>query len=211
MRASPLQLYAVVPAEAGAGLRGAAPRGVRAVDAGPVMALAGAARGSHDKERAALRHDRVVRAALGACGAVVPFRHGVVLPDLPSLRAVLVVNQAALEDALRRVRGKVEMGLRALLRGPEAAAQLAALRAGLALLLCDDWQERIEETAQGSLLRGSYLIGRGDEEPFFAAVAALRAALPEVPLLGAGPFAPYSFCRLQLRGLAHGPGAERAA
>ena len=39
----------------------------------------------------------------------------------------------------------------------------------------------------------------------------LRAALPGVPLLGAGPFAPYSFCRLQLRGLAQGPGAERAA
>lgn len=70
------------------------------------------------------RHHAVVTAALGS--AMLPLRFGTWQPDPASLAALIRDSSPELAAGLRRVAGRVELGIRIVGSGPEAEPQEAA-------------------------------------------------------------------------------------
>lgn len=233
IRPRSLAVYAVVPADEAQAL-GSRRRGVRVVAHGPLAAVAGdvppgrevlsqrrprqevARDATRRRLRAAGRHHRVVLAALDACSSVVPFRHGVDLPTEADVRAVLEINAALLAEHVDRFRGRVEMGLRARIAGPDGHVDAGgggperlsdrALRLlfglGRVRALAAGAAARREQTLPGvrrTDFVGCYLILRDDVDRFWAVLDEIRLLIPRLPLLGSGPWAPYSFCDFVLR------------
>jgi hypothetical protein len=196
-----IRLYAVVPAsEAYALCR--ATRGVELVVSGPLAALVGRP-GTETESRAVLRHDCIVGRALEACSSVVPFRLGVELQSEAELHQVLEANEEALSGRLARFRDRVEMGLKAKLATqpdggppelPPGLERVRALARG-----SEDRRERLERTPNAPLFEGCYLISRQTIDVFWSALEAFRRVLPDLPVLGSGPWAAYSFCDDALR------------
>lgn len=202
MRGAPRRLvcvYAVVPAgEADGACRPT--RGLGCVAHATVAALVGGPAG--ESASAALRHDCVIGRAVEACSSVVPFRLGVEL-ESRALGEFLATNLQTLVSRLARFRGRLEMGLKVKLveRSPGA---LLSMPLGLECFHAltpqeEDRREGLRQTPAGPVFEGCYLVSRQDVEPFWAAVETLRAVLTDVPVLGTGPWAPYSFCDFALR------------
>jgi hypothetical protein len=150
-------------------------------------------------------HERVVE-ALMARGAVLPMRFGTRFPDAGRVRAALADRREALADALVRVRGRVELAVRALQPVPEIAAgsgreylhakligerSTVALHEPLAALAvaARRWPKR----APGELLRAAYLVEQPAVGRFRGAVERLQREHPEAALLCTGPWPAYSF------------------
>lgn len=151
---------------------------------------------------AVLRHDRVVCAAHQRCSAVVPFRFGVTVADTRAAEGLLRDNEALLSRALTRLRDRVEVGVKLRPLGAALPSGLEGIR--LLTPLSGQRMEQRTQDARGPLFSASYLILRVDLPRFWAALEALRPQLAGQPLIGTGPFAPYSFCTLTL-----GPGGAR--
>ena len=60
-----------------------------------------------------VEHDQLVARLMQACSSVVPFRYGTVLPDTDAVRAELSVRRQGFYALLDRLRGRVELALRA--------------------------------------------------------------------------------------------------
>jgi hypothetical protein len=147
---------------------------------------------------ALLAHERVVE-ALMAQRAVLPLRFGSRLPDTGALQAVLVERRLVLLDALDRVRGRVELAVRAMqpaaavptaakLTGERSAAELHEPLAALAVAA-----RRSPKPAPGELLRAAYLVEQPAVGRFRGAVERLQRGHPETALLCTGPWPAYSF------------------
>jgi Gas vesicle synthesis protein GvpL/GvpF len=172
-------------------------------------------------EAALWRHERVTE-ALMADRAVLPVRFGTTVADEQALAAMLAERHAEFRAALDRVRGRVEIGVRALWTppgpGPEPgqapgeAAEQGPGRAYLRARLDERTRaERLADALHGALapraaaarrrvlvtprmlLSAAYLIERDDVEDFLAAVDAVAAEHPEVDLLCTGPWPAHSF------------------
>ncbi|HYU32485.1 MAG TPA: GvpL/GvpF family gas vesicle protein [Thermoanaerobaculia bacterium] len=198
-RPHPTRLYAVVPAEEGSTLK--ARRRFSILTCGPAAALFGHSPDHADPARAALQHDRIVASALESCSSVIPFRLGTDFASATELHAVVSRNAGQLAEQLGRFRGRVEMGLKV---GLAAADQPFCLPAGLDRVRAlapqpADRCERLGRSRQGKVFAGCYLISRPAIEDFWRAVEAIRSSSPGLPLLGSGPWAPYSFCDAPLR------------
>ena len=209
----PIRLLAVVAADEAQALRAPGSR-LRLVVCGPVAAVVADPGAANEPEpRAALRHDRVVGRALAACSSVVPFRLGVELPSGAELHHVLEENRVGLLGQLARFRGRVEMGLKAKLaaRAPDASDEPARLPPGLERVRAlaphgEDRRERrrraprqVTGQVPGEIFAGCYLIPRPAIHAFWSALAAMRRTRSDLPLLGSGPWAAYSFCDFSLR------------
>jgi Gas vesicle synthesis protein GvpL/GvpF len=203
----PLCLYAVVPGDEAPVL--AARRRFSVLACGGTAALFGRSAGGLDPARAAVRHDRIVRLALANCSSVVPFRLGTELASTDELRAVVQLNAADLAEQLARFRGRVEMGLKvrlAAVAGEEALRWPAGLDRVRALAPeASGRRERFGQSPQGKYFEGCYLIERSAVDEFWQAVEGIRDLAPGLPLLGSGPWAPYSFCDAPLRRAAGEP------
>jgi hypothetical protein len=188
-----IRLYAVIPAGEVSAVR--ARRGVSHLTAGRVAALFGPPLKRVDPTRAALWHDRVVGSALTSCSAIVPFRLGTDFASVTELRKVLRLNSRQLAEQLARFRGRVEMGLKVRLLPPLSGPQLW-LPSGLDRVraLAQEPADRCERLRDGNIFEGCYLISRQAIDDFWRAVEAMRCHAPEQPVLGSGPWAPYSFC-----------------
>lgn len=191
-------LYAVVPAGEADGVC-AGTRGIRSVVCGPVAALVG--KPGNQPARAALRHGRVVGKAVEACSSVVPFRLGVELQS-EAVQEVLQMNMELLAGHLARFHGRVEMGLKAKLavqvanepmRLPFDLERVRALAP-----MNQDRREALRRAPAGQVFEGCYLIARQAVDAYWLAVEGIRCVLPDLPLLGSGPWAAYSFCDLVL-------------
>jgi hypothetical protein len=191
-----IRLYAVVPAEEVSALK--ARRSFSILSCGPAAALYGHPPDHGDRVRAAFWHDRVVGLAVESCSAVVPFRLGMDFGSEAELRATVRCNASQLAEQLGRFRGRVEMGLKVRIPAPTTdqplrlPSGLDRVRA-LAPQPADRW-ERLGRSPQGSIFEGCYLVSRRAIEDFWQAVEGIRRSAPELPLLGSGPWAPYSFC-----------------
>jgi hypothetical protein len=208
---STLHLFAVIPAEEALKLPSRQSFSVFA--SGPAAALFASPRpgdsGGRPGDTAvrdALRHDRIVGLALANCSSVVPFRAGLELVSTAELAAFLRLNARPLGDQLKRFRGRVEMGLKVRLKDP-AADPSSLLPCGLDRVRelapgpADRW-ERLglarQPGAPGKIFNASYLISRHAVDDFWRAVDGVRRSAPELPLLGSGPWAAYSFCDVPL-------------
>jgi hypothetical protein len=162
-------------------------------------------------------HERVVE-RLMLDRAVLPMRFGSKVPDDESLREVLAYRQESFAAALDRVRGRVELGVRAMHReppdppsvtAPPTAASgreylLGKLRDGhraehAAALLHEPLSalaaDARRQTTRGpdEVLRASYLVERTLLPRFRTEVERLQRTHPEVAVLCTGPWPPYSF------------------
>jgi hypothetical protein len=166
-------------------------------------------------------HERVVE-QLMADRAVLPMRFGTTQPDEAALRSALLERHDELCSALARVRGRVELAVRAVAARevPEAdkasghessasgdvpaadasgrdwlASRLAARRLADAVhepLAAIAVAER-RRPATGEVLRAAYLVDRAALERFRAALDGVRKAHPELDVVCTGPWPPYSF------------------
>jgi hypothetical protein len=163
-------------------------------------------------------HERVVERMM-ADRTVLPMRFGTKLPDDDALREVLAARQGEFLAALDLVRGRVEVGVRAMQPPGEGAADepspppvAASGREYLEAKLRDG--RRIEQEGAAvheplaslavassrlptgdpaELLRASYLIERATLARFRATVERLQRTQPGVAILCTGPWPPYSF------------------
>jgi hypothetical protein len=158
-------------------------------------------------------HERVVE-ELMADRTVLPMRFGSEVRDEEELRRVLRTGQESFLAALARVRGRVELSVRAVAldaepaRVPVAASgrdyllgrlsegrrvgRLASsLHVPLAALAADT--RRHSARSAEEVLRGAYLVDRPAVPRFRAAVERLQSSHSEVAVLCTGPWPPYSF------------------
>jgi Gas vesicle synthesis protein GvpL/GvpF len=155
-------------------------------------------------------HEGVVE-SLMAERAVLPMRFGTTLPSPDDVREALTARRDVLLEALDRVRGRVELAVRAVQPAGRAAAApppaasgseyvrarlacartVSALHEPLATLAvaARRWPER----APGELLRTSYLVDESTVAEFRNAVQCLQHEHPEAALLCTGPWPAYSF------------------
>jgi hypothetical protein len=103
---------------------------LRALGEGALVAVVSELEESVEPSEATLwEHESVVEELTGA-GTILPMRFGSTLPDEGAVRTLLRERGDELADGLARVRGAVELGVRALWE-PEAA-ELAAVTSGAA-------------------------------------------------------------------------------
>jgi gas vesicle protein GvpL/GvpF len=168
-------------------------------------------------ESVILAHARVVDEVAALNAAVLPARFGRGYADAEALRRAVGPSTDVLRDALARVRGCLELGLRVLAK-PEGSAltgesgreymlgrleerrrveQLAdELHAPLAALARAE--TRSVGTTPQLVLSASYLVPREDLDAFQAALRELELAHPAVTIACTGPWPPYSFATVEI-------------
>jgi hypothetical protein len=160
-----------------------------------------------------LAHARVVDELALLNDAVLPVRFGRAYADASALRSAVEARGEELREALARVRGCVELGLRVLAgtadrtraapesgreylrarlserqRGEELAEELDAPLAALSRAAT----RSVLATPQ-LVLSAAYLVPREELDEFRKAVGSVQSRHPELSVACTGPWAPYSF------------------
>jgi hypothetical protein len=190
--------------------REAHPSVVECVREGDLIAFFAAGRPRDPDVRELRRHEAVVSSLMGDAG-VLPMRFGSVMQDERELRALLRARRDEFARSLARVRGRVELGARALWREPALDALSgggAFMRARLdryraARRVADEIHPLLAELAADSVCRvaptddaafaGAYLVERTRVGGLKQRSARLRGELTNVDLVCTGPWPPYSF------------------
>ena len=169
-------------------------------------------------------HESVVESVMGT-SPVLPMRLGTILPAEDDVRALVRERRDELAEALERVRGAVELGLRAAIASPARPALATAgapeeramsgseyMRERLdAKQRADELARRIHEPlasvaressysmrgADGSQMRASYLVDDDAVEEFQRCVEALERDDIVSTITCTGPWPPYSFVALR--------------
>jgi hypothetical protein len=166
---------------------GAPPPPLRLVPAGPVGVLVGPApEGEVDAE--ALWSRESLLEDLMAERALLPIRYGTRVEDDAAAAAAVEPRGAELAAALERVRGAVEVSVRAIAPDGEEGGDVGAVHARLAGLARDHARHDGPES-----LRAAYLVDRAAVDGFVAAVRALQQEHRGLSILCTGPWPPYSF------------------
>jgi hypothetical protein len=150
------------------------------------------------------RHEEVVE-DLMRDRDLLPVRFGTLVEDEEAAARALAERHDQLARSLERVRGAVELAVRADRRGPDEAPATArgadymeakARRHEAARLLHEPlaFLARDSVVRQGpELLRAAYLVDRDAVDGFVALVKRLEATLDDVQVVCTGPWPPYSF------------------
>jgi hypothetical protein len=130
---------------------------------------------------------------------LLPVRLATVYSGDDALRAALAEHNAQLLDALRRVGGRVEWGVKAY-AGPESGpgSGVQAVHADLTAKAKDarlhpPQSPQLSGIQEPMLLNAAYLLDAADGVSFTAAVAGQATAHPELRIELTGPWPPYSF------------------
>jgi Gas vesicle synthesis protein GvpL/GvpF len=206
---SALYLYAITD-----GSRERVPDGIRFVVVDGISGVYGSAPEGEMRatEGDLWAHEAVVE-ALMEDGAVLPARFGTVVESVERLRDELVSRQQEFVSALNRVRGRVELGVRAVwpegttdgtpaasgrdylerkLREQRAAAEAtSSVHEPLARLAVES-TVRVQQSPCLTVI-GSYLVDRGTVAGFRREAEQLARTLDGVELACTGPWPPYSF------------------
>jgi len=224
-----LALYAITEADAPAieerGLDGRPLRSVAQDDLAAVVS-------EHDGPRIARSaanlwdYEQIMERLL-ADRTLLPMQFGTVLADEPAVKAMISERADELRTGLERVRGAVELGIRAGWRAPDPPNGSSEGQAnGTAYMLervalhrqACDLVDRLDPLAglardirvrllgQGDLpVLESYLVNRDRVEEFTERVRAIDERHPEIELVCTGPWPPYSFATVtEERGEARG-------
>jgi Gas vesicle synthesis protein GvpL/GvpF len=152
------------------------------------------------------RHEEVVEALMEERD-LLPVRFGTLVPDEDAAARAVAQRRAELAASLDRVRGAVELALRAHPREPEEGAPLRgesgrdymrakARRVQAARLLHEPLAFIARESVVQpgpELLRAAYLVDRDAVDTFVSLVRRLQQAHPKLDVLCTGPWPPYSF------------------
>jgi hypothetical protein len=155
-------------------------------------------------------HERVVERMM-LDRAVLPMRFGTVMAGDDALRAVLEERHDELVAALAYVRGRVELGVRAVAVGNGAAVPEAPPASGRDYLHVKLGRSRTADAVHEPLariavdvrrqpnrgadevLRAAYLVAREDVPRFRSVVDRIAATRTDVAVLCTGPWPPYAF------------------
>jgi hypothetical protein len=159
------------------------------------------------------RHQEVVAALMGDA-PVLPMRFGTLVAGEAELRAVLEARRADLVRSLALVRGRVELGVRAL--WPGDSGERPAGDTGRGFMLAKLEYHRIASRAarevhaplaelaveatcrlhpsRGVAFASAYLVDRGYAGELERRAKHLGADHPYLRLVVTGPWPPYSFC-----------------
>jgi hypothetical protein len=167
-------------------------------------------------ESSLLEHERVVEALL-AQGSVLPMRFGSWVRDRDAVLELLAARREEFEYGLQRVRGAVEIAVRALVHAEPAEpvhALAGAERPGTEYMLARLNEEKrsaviaslVHEplvalsrastprsTSLSDSVNTAYLVARDDVGPFRATVEKLDATVEDATIVCTGPWPPYSF------------------
>ncbi len=184
---------------------------LRPVGVGELVAVVGDCNSAPPVTPEALLQFAQVVEELMADGTVLPARFGTVVDHEDAVRQLLVDRHRSLADALRRVGGAAEMGVRAgwanrhsttrpsgaeYLRGrldQRQRAQRVAAELDAALgELARDRAVRILPRPQGQVT-AAYLVPRPRVDEFRLACARLAETVAEAEIVCTGPWPPYSF------------------
>jgi hypothetical protein len=163
-------------------------------------------------EAAILAHARVVEEVAALNDAVLPARFGGSYEDESALGAAIRQRAPQLREALERVRGCVELGVRVARQresgdqppssgGEYMRGRLAQVRSAERIAgALDDAVRRLVRDGTRRLLAGpellvsaAYLLPRANVEPFRAAVAGVAETHPDLGIVCTGAWPPYSF------------------
>jgi hypothetical protein len=172
---------------------------LRLVPAGEVsVVVAPAAEGEADAEALWQRESLLEDLMRGR--ALLPVRYGTRVEDEAAAAEAVAPRAAELAAALERVRGAVEVSVRAVAAGgPDAASPppgspdadpdaVAAVHERLSAAAREHARH-----AGPELLRAAYLVDHAEVDGFVAAVRALQHEHPGLSILCTGPWPPYSF------------------
>jgi hypothetical protein len=179
---------------------------LRAVRCGRLTALCGPARDAAVSSEALWRHEEIVE-ELMATRNVLPVRFGTLLPDDQAAARAVTDRQAELAASLDRVRGAVELAVRARPREPVRDAPRRGetghdyLRAkSRRTEHTRQLHESLAPAARESIvrndaesLRAAYLVDRDAVDRFVSLVRRLQRTHSELDVLCTGPWPPYSF------------------
>ena len=151
-------------------------------------------------DEVAQEHHYVIDAA-ARLFPLLPVRLATVYSGDDALRAALAERGAQLLDALRRVGGRVEWGVKAYAAPESTAAAVSAAQAVHAELtvkanatrLHPARSAQLSRARQPMLLNAAYLLDAAGGVSFTAAVAGQATAHPELRIELTGPWPPYSF------------------
>jgi hypothetical protein len=162
-------------------------------------------------ESAVMAHAHVVEALAAANDAVLPARFGGAHADAAALRAAVAEREPALTAALARVRGCVELGVRALAPAAEHGAAPSGAAYMQARLEQRREAERLAEelhaplaarareatrtvgATQRLLLSAAYLVPKEEVIGFTELVEKLQVEHSGLGIVCTGPWPPYSF------------------
>lgn len=209
-------LYGITDtASAALDVTGLGARPLRRVAEGPLAAVVADQDGAPPEPTIdTLRDYEHVVAQLMDAGPILPAQFGSAMADEDAVRAMLRERHVDLQARLERVRGAVELGLRATWRDQDGDAPEAPAQSGTEYLRRRmDRRRRAREIARDldqltELARScrraliprpelpvvyAYLVDRGRVSSFVALVEELDGRLDDVELVCTGPWPPYSF------------------
>ena len=150
-------------------------------------------------------HEAVVEALLGD-RAVLPVRYGSDFGDEQGLRRAVEAGREGYEADLRRLRGRVEFGVRAFPSGERRqsgstgreylatrASETAEAREVHERLMGLAVEATVAPPAGRAVLTAGYLVARDAADAFTAEVEGLARKSSRIELLCTGPWPPYSF------------------
>ncbi len=179
---------------------------LRAVRSGALSAICAPAVERELTADALWRHEELLERLMEERD-LLPVRFGTLVPDEHAAAEAVAARGTELAAALERVRGAVELALRAEPREPEGdlpgmtatGREYVRAKVGRAQA-AQRLHEPLAAIARDSvvqpgreLLRAAYLVDRDAVATFVAAVRGLQAANPGFALLCTGPWPPYSF------------------
>jgi hypothetical protein len=183
---------------------------LRAVRCDGLTALCGPAEQRDVTPEVLWRHEKVVEALMEQRD-VLPVRFGTLVPDEESAVRALEERRDELVESLERVRGAVELAVRAHpQRGEAQVKEESPGQSGLHYMRAKAGRveaarllhEPLASVARDSvvapgpeLLRAAYLVDREAVQGFVALVGRLQDAHPGLDILCTGPWPPYSFAQ----------------
>ena len=159
---------------------------LRIVPAGGLGAVVGPAPDPEPDADALWQRESLLEALMEE-RALLPVRYGTVLADDAAAAEAVAERREALARTLERVRGAVELSVRAV-GEPEHQPVAERIRAELSA----GAREHVRQDG-AELLRAAYLVDRGGVDAFVAAVRRLQHEHRELSILCTGPWPPYSF------------------
>jgi len=160
---------------------------LRVVPAGRVGVVVGPAHEGEPDAEALWERESQLEDLMGE-RALLPIRYGTRVEDEAAAAEAVAPRAEELAAALDRVRGAVEVSVRAVAREGRDGQDATAVHARLAALAREHARHEGPE-----LLRSAYLVDRAAVDVFVAAVRELQREHDDLSILCTGPWPPYSF------------------
>ena len=150
-------------------------------------------------EDEAMRHADVLK-KLANKTTVIPMAFGAVFKDEATLKTVLEKTYAAIKECLELISGKIELGVKVVKKdlSSDYDGQAAEILKPLKSLCVKD--SKADNFSDRLLLNYSFLVERANFSRFSNEIAKLEKRHKKLKFIYTGPWPPYSFVNISIRG-----------